>query len=931
MKAVFLFSFIVMLLLGSIITGCSPREQPVEDEPDEKPHISNDDQPSSVSDEQNGNGIYEITNTPAEEFRAVWVATVLNLDFPSRQDMSVNAMKREIDEIISRTAEMGLNAIIFQVRPTGDSFYESEIFPWSHWLSGTQGQGIPDFDPLAYWIEASHAKEIELHAWLNPYRVIHTSTNSSDPGTLSLNNPVYINPELAVAWTAQNGSKGLFLDPGLPEARQLIIDGIAEIALKYDIDGIHIDDYFYPGTDFNDAASFEQYGGGMNLADWRRENVNTLIKDIQTTISDINETNNKNIRWGISPSAIWKNDSNDPLGVQVPSTFESYHLLYADSRRWVTEGWIDYICPQIYWYIGFETADFEAIFDWWAELCKDNNVDLYIGHAAYREQQDDQSPNWRGEIIRQLEMVENSDAVTGSVFYRYHSIRGALGNAISNFYLGDDEIDPREPVMILDTLSVGAPRRDMTISATAANAPGFNIVGTSVPGVPLYLNGEEVINRTIEGFFFVYAPLESGENEFVFSQEGQEDVIRKITRNTAASGGGGGGASGGGESPAATITQITSPRYATVITDDAWLYPSNSIIGGSDWMLQRGQRDRVVAESSNNFVKLSCGMWINKNAVTIENSSASGEASLTEDALKNGVYHTGTNFDVIAWRSEEFSAIHAVYDGTALTVNFGMHTDVPPLTFPDDLSRTIFSDYSSGIENDVPYYKFIIRNDVHFEGQFVTYEYGVLRLHLKKRKTLARGDHPLIGITIVLDPGHGGDYSGALGPLGLDFPEKELNLINAQKLAERLRELGADVYLTRETDIDMSLQERVDISWQHKADLFVSLHINSVAETTNAENIRGFTVWHRNPNSINISQSILNTMFDIIPGTNRLREINRSNFFVCRPAWTPSVLLEAGFIVNIDDFVWLIDPEQQDKMAEATTKAIINYFGTGGY
>jgi N-acetylmuramoyl-L-alanine amidase len=452
----------------------------------------------------------------------------------------------------------------------------------------------------------------------------------------------------------------------------------------------------------------------------------------------------------------------------------------------------------------------------------------------------------------------------------------------------------------------------------------------------LYLNGEEVRNRTIEGFFFVHAPLESDINEFVFSQEGQEDVVRIITKTPPAQ--------GGAEPPAVSITQVTTPTFATVISDDAWLYPANSIIGGSDWMLKRGQRDRVVAEASNNFVKLSCGMWINKNAVTIESGSSSSDApsgsTLSGDtssmenglnSLKNGIYSAGTNFDVISWQSDVFTAIHAVYDGTDLTVSFGMCTDVPPLSLPADLSQTIFSDYSSGIKDDAHFYRFTIRDDVYYEGQFVTYEDGVLRLHLKKRKTLARGDQPLIGITIILDPGHGGDYSGALGPLGMDLPEKDLNLINAQKLAERLRALGADVFLTRDTDINKSLQERVDFSWTHKADLFISLHINSVAETTNAENIRGFTVWHRNPNSINFSHAILNTMFDITPGTNRTREINRSNFFVCRPAWVPSVLLEAGFIVNIDDFVWLIDPEQQDKMAKATTEAILDYFGVRGY
>ena len=910
LRKILRYSLIAMLLLSFFLVGCRDVIKPENDNeipPGSETEIETP--PLSGEDDHEGSEIDDVK----EDFRAVWVASVLNLDFPSRRGANAETLKREIDSIVDRASELGLNAVIFQVRPTGDAFYRSEIFPWSYWLSGTQGQGIPGFDPLDYWIEACREKGLELHAWLNPYRIIHTSTNSSDPNTLSPDNPVYKNPEMAVEWTTSGGRKGLFLDPGLPEVRQLILDGIIELIENYDVDGIHIDDYFYPGVNFSDAATFELYGNGMELADWRRENVNTLIREIQSTIREVNDSQNRNIRWGISPSAIWKNDSEDPIGVSVPSTFESYHLLYADTRRWVLEGWVDYVCPQIYWYIGFQTADFEVILDWWEDLCRDSDVDLYIGHAAYREQEKDQPPHWDGEMLRQLEMTANSDIVTGNVFYRYHSIRGSLGDTIRNFFLGEESL-PRQPVMVLDTLSVGMPGRDVTLTATAANASGYNIVGTSVPDIPLFLNGEEVTNRTIEGFFFIFVQLESGENNFTFSQEGQEDVTRLITRR-APSG-------GGGSTPAATINRITTPRYATVSTDEAWLHPSNSTTGGSNWMLEQGQQDRVVAESSNNFVKLSCGMWVNKNNVTIRN-----ENEVIENTLRNGAYHRGTSHDVISWQSDNiFPAIHASFDGDALTLNFGMHTSVPALDLPSDLSQTIFSSYNSGINDGTPYYRFIIRNDVNFEGYFMEYVNGEVLFSLKKRKTLTGGDRPLTGISIVLDPGHGGEHSGAVGPLGNDLPEKQMNLINSIKLAERLRAMGATVHMTRETDITLGLQERVNFSRQHKPDLFLSLHINSIDETTNAENIRGFTIWYRNPGSIDMAQSILDVMHDIIPHTNRHRSLNQANFFVCRPVWAPSVLLEAGFIINIDDFVWLIDPANQDKMADATVQAILEYF-----
>ena len=338
-------------------------------------------------------------------------------------------------------------------------------------------------------------------------------------------------------------------------------------------------------------------------------------------------------------------------------------------------------------------------------------------------------------------------------------------------------------------------------------------------------------------------------------------------------------------------------------------------------MLSRGQRDRVVAEAGNGYVKLSCGMWINRDHVTLAT-----ENRLTENVLRSGVYRTGVDNDMILWQSGVFSAVYAALDGRVLTVYFGMHSEAPPMTLPHNLAGTVFSDAVSGLEGETPYYAFTIRDDIRFEGFHVDYGDGELRLHLKTRKALERGDKPLTGITIVLDPGHGGEEHGAIGPLGREFCEKHLNLINTKKLAERLTALGADVHLTRASDVSISLQQRVDLSWRVKPDLFVSLHVNSVAETTNATNIRGFTVWYRNPGSINFSKSVLDIMHLINPATNRSRNINQANYFVCRPAWTPSVILEASFIINTDDFVWLVDPVQQDRMADAAVDAILDYF-----
>jgi N-acetylmuramoyl-L-alanine amidase len=337
-------------------------------------------------------------------------------------------------------------------------------------------------------------------------------------------------------------------------------------------------------------------------------------------------------------------------------------------------------------------------------------------------------------------------------------------------------------------------------------------------------------------------------------------------------------------------------------------------------MMAHGQVDRVVSESSR-LLKLSCGMWISPNSVTL-----STQTTAPENPLRNGVYRVGTNYDIIAWQSDVFAAAYAEFDGKVLTVHFGLHTEVPPLTLPDDLSATIFEDIRSGKNGNTPFYAFTIKDSVKFEGHYIDYENSEFRLHLKKRKALADGHRPLDGITIVLDPGHGGEEYGAVGPMGRALPEKELNLINSRKLAERLVALGANVHMSRDADADVTLQEIVNLNWRIKPDLFISLHVNSVAETTDATNIQGFTVWHRNPGSAAFSQTVLDTMYRVNLATNRNRKVNQANFFVCRPQWVPSVLLEAGFIVNLGDFIWLIDPVQQDRMADATVDAILEYF-----
>ena len=367
--------------------------------------------------------------TQSTEMRGLWVTSAYNLDWPSRQGLTPAEHMTEINDMLHRAANQGINAVFVQVRPAADALYRSDIFPWSHLLTGTQGVApANNFDPLAYWIQQAHALGIEVHAWINPYRVTFPNQHITNPAQLAANHPARLDPSLVVAYRTS-----LFFDPGNPAARQLIVDGAAEILRNYNIDGIHLDDYFYPSRTFPDHASFARYGGGMNRYDWRRENVNALIRDLQRVTYEINP----NASFGVSPFAIWQNNDRDPRG-SATSGMESYYTQFADTRRWVTEGWVDYIVPQIYWIEGNPAACYEVVLSWWEDVVWGTGVRLYIGLAPYREVNrgtDQRFANWReGEIVRQLERNARSPVVRGSIFFRERFMRSDVGNAIGQFY-----------------------------------------------------------------------------------------------------------------------------------------------------------------------------------------------------------------------------------------------------------------------------------------------------------------------------------------------------------------------------------------------------------------------------------------------------------------------------------------------------------------
>ena len=337
---------------------------------------------------------------PKREFRGAWIQAV-NGQF---RGIPTEKLKQTLIDQLNSLQGAGINAIIFQVRPEADALYASQLEPWSRFLTGVQGQApSPYWDPMQFMIDECHKRGMEFHAWINPYRV-KTSLKSE----LSANHLYNIHPEWFVTYNNQ-----LFFDPALPESRRHICMVVADIVSRYDVDAIHMDDYFYPypakGMDFPDDASFARYGGGFtNRADWRRSNGNILIQKIHETIRGLKPW----VKFGISPFGIYRNEKNDPLGSKT-NGLQNYDDLYADVLLWARNGWVDYNIPQIYWQIGHPAADYETLVKWWAKNTE--NRPLFIGQSVMNTIQnaDPKNPSMN-QLPRKMALERAYQTIGGS-------------------------------------------------------------------------------------------------------------------------------------------------------------------------------------------------------------------------------------------------------------------------------------------------------------------------------------------------------------------------------------------------------------------------------------------------------------------------------------------------------------------------------------
>lgn len=355
--------------------------------------------------------------SPRHEFRGAWIATVDNIDWPSRKGLSTAEQQAEFIQMLDLHRSNGMNAIIMQIRPAADAFYPSPFEPWSEWLTGVQGKAPePYYDPLQFMVEETHKRGMEFHAWLNPYRAVFNITRSSvAPDHISRKQP---------GWFLDYGDKRYF-DPGHPEAQVFVGQVVSDIVRRYDVDAIHFDDYFYPyripGKDFPDTATYRQHGRGMARDDWRRSNVDSIIVRLHRVIKEANP----DCRFGISPFGVWRNKDQDPRGSATRAGQTNYDDLYADILLWLRNDWIDYVAPQLYWEFAHPNAPFEPLLDWWSK--NSFGKPCYIGLGYYRA---GSNTAWRDRTLipRQLQAIRQTPNIGGAVYFSSKSfIRNPLG------------------------------------------------------------------------------------------------------------------------------------------------------------------------------------------------------------------------------------------------------------------------------------------------------------------------------------------------------------------------------------------------------------------------------------------------------------------------------------------------------------------------
>jgi uncharacterized lipoprotein YddW (UPF0748 family) len=408
------------------------------------------------------------------EMRGIWIATVRNIDWPSKDTLAAQAQRAELIDIYDRAVAAGFNTVVFQVRPATDAVYRSDLEPWSVLLTGRQGTD-PGYDPLEFAVREAHARGLEIHAWINPFR----AGNASDTSVLASTHQWNSRRALVRVYGAQ-----LWLDPGEPEAREHSLRVVSDIVRRYDLDGIHMDDYFYPypvrdsvrggNLVFPDSASFAKSGSSLSIDDWRRENIDRFVERMYRTAHEIKP----HIKVGISPFGIWR-----PGNPPSVAGFDAYASIYADARKWLQSGWVDYFVPQLYWAISAPQQSFPALLDWWLS---ENTMRRYVwpGLATYRASAQTNGFS-RTEIAEQVKIIRSRMPTPGHVMFNTTTTlkrdNGVLGTlrplleqrALVPAFTWLDSTPPPAP-----TLSVTG----RAVQITAGERPRFLVLQTQSRG-----------------------------------------------------------------------------------------------------------------------------------------------------------------------------------------------------------------------------------------------------------------------------------------------------------------------------------------------------------------------------------------------------------------------------------------------------------------
>jgi uncharacterized lipoprotein YddW (UPF0748 family)/N-acetylmuramoyl-L-alanine amidase len=961
--------------------------------------------------EYEGNVTNAQSVSAVEDLRGVWIASVRNIDFPSKPGLSAEKQMKELDKIVENAQYMGLNAIFFQVRPTGDALYKSSIFPWSKYLTGEQGkENDKAFDPLEYIIEQSHKKGIQVHAWLNPLRLTMEPSSSLEKAKSTLSEK---HPARAILDALVYGpDKKLYLDPGCPDAIKLITDGVAELVKNYDVDGIHFDDYFYPSKteskgnlDFNDAVTYEKYKGNFqNKDDWRRNNIDNLVKSTYDTVKSIKPQ----VQFGISPFAIWSNKDRNQEGSNTKGGISTYYDYYADSKKWVKEEYLDYIAPQIYWNIGFSVADYSVLLDWWKNVCSGTKVKLYVGHAAYKINDTSQANEWLDplQIPKQIAMNRESKAVSGSIFYGYSQLNAnALGikDKLHGIFVAGRA--PASSVPEDRQLLIATPE-----NGSKTTSSKISILGSGDPDQAIYLNGN-IVEASKNGYFTTYVDLKVGENSFVFKHKDKETVLKVIRTTTA-------------DpyimtkpefkpysfSPAQSLTMKTGQKvtftcqapvrakvwveigkYKVNLANSESNNSSNNsgstlkpttytgtftfpAVAGNERVLSLGKpifvfeyNGKKTSSKQNNTISVQSAKY-NKYAVVstpdleiVTRSGPSTEYSrhtpLINGAtdyvvgqqndfylLRSGVWTSISNVKIVddkVLKTNKVSAIGVKENGGYTDIIFKMPVNAiydvsaDPSTVTVTLyntsginlssaapSSSIYSSVSYRTVSNSAQYTFKLKSSSNYFGYYAQYKNGSLVFSLKNAPKISKsGNKPLTGLKVLLDAGHGGSESGAVGPEGNNgLYEKQINLSIALNARKYLQSLGATVIMTRTTDKTVSLKERANMIREQKPDIAVSVHNNSMDLTADYTKHTGLLTLYSKDSGKAVASFVKDAL---------IKDLGRKDsgfrwqsLAVCTVTPSPAILIEGGFMSNPAEYEWLVDYVNQVKIGCSLGKAI---------